>query len=274
VTMMAGALTALSGAGPWEVVIGTTIVAGLGSLVTTFFDLRPRGSLFYIFAHAALSSIPLTAQLWEAFLTAAASVALSMLIGISARIVPSHRKPWESAARPRPDAEQRREFYIEALLYAVAAAIAGGIATAAGLGHNYWAMVAAVVPLVGPTVAHRMGRGVHRILGTFAGLAVTMALLLPRPEPWVMVLIVVSLQFAAEMFILRHYSLAQIFVTPLALVMTQLAHRSDPMVLVQDRAIETVIGAGVGMILVLLMHQRTNAEKKVRRLLRLAGGTS
>jgi hypothetical protein len=270
VTMMAGALTAMSGPGPWTVVIGTVIVAGLGSLITTFFDLRPRGSLFYIFAYAAISSIPLTAQLWEAFVTAAASVLLSMLIGISARVVPSHRQPWAATARPKPTAEQRREFYIEALLYAAAAAIAGGIATAAGLGHNYWAMIAAVVPLVGPTVAHRVGRGVHRVLGTFAGLAATMALLAPQPEPWVLVLIVVALQFAAEMFILRHYSLAQIFVTPLALTMTQLAHRSDPMVLVRDRAIETVIGAAVGMALVVIMHQRTNAEKRIRRLLRLS----
>ena len=48
--------------------------------------------------------------------------------------------------------------------------------------------------------------------------------------------------------------------------MTELAAPSDPTVLMVDRAIQTAIGALVGLSLVYLMHQRTLREKTRRRL--------
>jgi uncharacterized membrane protein YccC len=82
----------------------------------------------------------------------------------------------------------------------------------------------------------------------------------------VIVLMVIVLQFAAEMFVLRHYALALIFITPLALLMTELAAPSDPSALMVDRAIQTAIGALVGISVVYLLHQRTLREKTRRRL--------
>ena len=67
-------------------------------------------------------------------------------------------------------------------------------------------------------------------------------------------LVVIVLQFLVELFVTRHYALAQTFVTPLALLMTEMAVPENPWTLMTDRAIETVIGAGVGMALVILLH--------------------
>ena len=53
------------------------------------------------------------------------------------------------------------------------------------------------------------------------------------------------------MFIIRQYLLAQVFVTPLALISTLLVVPASPSALLRDRIIETVIGAAVGIAVVL-----------------------
>lgn len=254
-SILAGVLVSLLNPGPWGIVAGTTIVAGAGTLLTGFAQLRPSGSLFQIFGFAAVASLPQQPPLWQSMLVAALTVLFSLLVGQSTWLWPGWRTPWVKVRAPQLTAAQRRFIFDDAVRYAVAAAVAGSIATQMGIGHNYWAMVAATVPLVGQSVAHRIERGVHRILGTFGGLAVTALLLVPDSNPLYLVIVVALLQFMAEMFIARHYSLAQLFVTPLALVMTQLAHPSEPSALIADRGTETVIGALVGMAVVVVLRK-------------------
>jgi len=55
----------------------------------------------------------------------------------------------------------------------------------------------------------------------------------------------------AEMFIARQYMLAQVFVTPLALISTLLVAPVPPGILLRDRIVETIIGAAVGIAVVL-----------------------
>ncbi|MEA3552252.1 FUSC family protein [Pseudarthrobacter sp. C1] len=250
----AGAAWGLDDAGAtWLLVLATTLVAGGCSVAISWFRLRPAGSLFHIFAFAAIASIPNQPPLWEGMLVAAATTAFSLLVGFSSRVLPSHRTAW---VRPRPirrTPEEKRAAWLEGIGYLVAAGLAGALATWAGnslgFGHNYWAMVAAVVPLVGHTTRHRVRRGVQRIIGTVLGLVV-MALVLGL-QPWQTVLVMALCQFGAEMFIIRQYLLAQVFVTPLALVSTLLVVPSSPGILLRDRIIETVIGAVVGIAVVL-----------------------
>ncbi|EMY33177.1 hypothetical protein D477_016295 [Arthrobacter crystallopoietes BAB-32] len=263
--MLGGYVTAKADAGPWGIVFGTTVVAGLWSLAVNYFNLRPAGVIFFTFGYAAIGSIPATAPLWQAMLTGLASVLLAMLIGISSRLRPSWRTSMAPPAKRVLTPGHWREFGVEAAANATAALAAGTIATVVGLGHNYWAMVAAVAPIAGPSLTQRINKGVHRIIGTFAGVVAAGLLLALHPAPWVMVLMVIVLQFAAEMFVLRHYALALIFITPLALIMTELAAPTDPQELMVDRAWQTAIGALVGISLVYLMHQRSLREKNRRR---------
>ena len=253
------------------IVIGTTVVAGVLSLAVNYFALRPAGVIFFTFGYAAIGSIQPTAPLGQAMLTGLISVVLAMLIGVSSRLRPAWRTSMAPPAKRVLTPDHWREFRVEAGANAVAALAAGTIATLVGLGHNYWAMVAAVAPIAGPSLTLRIKKGVHRILGTFAGVVAAGLLLAPHPAPWVLVLMVIVLQFAAEMFVLRHYALALIFITPLALIMTELAAPTNPEELMVDRALQTAIGALVGISLVYLMHQRTLRQKNRRRFLKSRG---
>lgn len=239
----------------WLQVTATTLVAGGASLIVAWWRLRPAGSLFHIFAFAAIATIPHQPPLWQGMLVAVVTVAFSLLTGMSSRVVRSRRTPWVWPV-PVPLARAgKRAALLESIGYMVAAGLAGVLATLAGerlgLGHNYWAMVAAVVPLVGHSTRHRVRRGVQRIVGTAIGLVLLAGILLMRPSPWQTVLVIAACQFGAEMFIARQYVLAQFFVTPLALISTLLVVRSSPGILLRDRILETVIGAAVGIAVVL-----------------------
>ncbi|WP_235779933.1 FUSC family protein [Sinomonas notoginsengisoli] len=245
---------------PWTIVVGTTIVAWAATIVVGYWRLRPAGSLFHIFAYAAVASVPHQPPLGQAMFTAAVTVVLCLLIGVISRVRPSRRTPltWagmRAAARVRLGTEARHVLWLESVGYLVAAAIAGTLATivgqSLGFGHNYWAMVAAVVPLVGHTTRHRVARGLQRILGTIVGLVMLALIVAVRPDAWLMVVFIAVCQFGAEMLIARQYFLAQVFVTPLALLSTLLVVRVNPLDLLHDRFIDTVIGAVIGVAVVL-----------------------
>jgi hypothetical protein len=243
------------GAGyPWLLVAATTLVAGACSVVIAFWRLRPAGSLFHIFGFAAIASISAQPPLGEAMLAAVLTTVLCLLIGMSARVLPRHRTPWKRPPPTRRTAPERRAAWLEGGGYLVAAGLAGVLATVVGerlgFGHSYWAMVAAVVPLVGHSTHHRVRRGIQRIAGTVIGLVLMAGILWLNPAPWGMVLVIALCQFGAEMFIARQYLVAQVFVTPLALISTLLAAAVDPGLLLRDRIVETVIGAAVGVAVV------------------------
>lgn len=111
--------------------------------------------------------------------------------------------------------------------YVIAAGVAGVLATllgpVLGIGHSYWALVAAVVPLVDHSTRYSVNRGLQRIIGTFLGLGVLAVVLWLDPPLWAVVVLIALLQLLAEMYIARQYVLAQMVVTPVALFSTVLA---------------------------------------------------
>ena len=109
-TARAGVAVALPAAGTiWLQVVATTLVAGGCSLVVAWWRLRPAGSLFHIFAFAAIASVPNQPPLWQGMLVAVATVVFSLLVGMSSRLVRSRRTPWvRPAPAPLTEAEKRR----------------------------------------------------------------------------------------------------------------------------------------------------------------------
>lgn len=246
--------------GPWGIVAGTTVVAWACSVAVGYWRLRPAGSLFHIFAFAAIASLPHQPPLLDAVPTAVATFLLCLVIGLASRVHAARRTPlgWKevrSAWRVRLGPTERHVLWLESIGYLVASAAAGSAATAVGqalgFGHNYWAIVAAVVPLVGHSTRHRVSRGLQRVLGTVVGLALLAAIAALRPAPWAMVVLIGLCQFVVEMLIARQYFLAQVFVAPLALLSTLLVAHTDPGALLHDRFIDTAIGSMVGVVVVI-----------------------
>ena len=81
------------------------------------------------------------------------------------------------------------------------------------------------------------------------------------PPPLVVIAVAALLQAGAELYVGRNYALAMLFITPLALSMTHLAHPVPVSGLVSDRALDTVVGVAVAVVITLLTHEcRQDAE--------------
>lgn len=245
-------------ASPWAVVMTTAVVAGGGSIAADYWGLRPTGSLFFVFAFAAIASLPEVPPLWQGLLVGAGSTLLSVLLGMAPRLPGLLRNGFNPGSGSENTGRPLRwdVLLTHAARYFVAAGMAGSIATIAGIGHSYWAMVAAVVPIAAPTLSGRLTRAVHRIIGTLGGVGVTAVILALPLQPWHIVLLIVLLQFLAEMFVMRHYTVALFFITPLALLMSYVVTQGNPGQLLVDRAVETIIGALVGVGVIVLMRER------------------
>jgi hypothetical protein len=170
----------------------------------------------------------------------------SVSVSASASVSGSASEPVaDRFARILPGGAQR---VAHAARFGVAAALAGGLSTALGIGHPYWAMIAAVVPLVAVRLSHAALRATHRIAGTFLGLILAAILLSAQPSGLAAIALVVALQITAELFVTRNYGFALLFVTPLALVMIDLAHPTDTATLIVDRLVETALGTVVALL--------------------------
>ncbi|MBB2946364.1 putative membrane protein [Actinoplanes lutulentus] len=240
-------LGVLVGAHPqraWLAVVVAALVAGAGNLIASAEDWHPPGPLFLLFAFGAVSSAPhRIADLPAAAGVAAASAGFALLLGNATAKMRKPRDPRRARLRPDLGSSAR---------YGIAALLAGAAATAFGIGHSYWATLAAVAPLSVPGTNAQLVRVWHRIAGTLAGLVVAAAVLAPGFGPYPSVLILVLLQVITELVIGRHYGLAMVAITPMALLMSQVAAPRPVGPLLWDRGIETAVGAAVASVVILV----------------------
>ncbi|MEV0807320.1 FUSC family protein [Micromonospora sp. NPDC050200] len=228
----------------WVAVPVAAVVAALGAVLGAAQDWHPPGPLFLIFGFGAVASAP---HVLSDVPVAAAVAGLSSLFALAVGNVGSF---FLRRQKSKP-ARLRHVWSGEPARYALAVVLAGGTATAVGIGHPYWAMVAAVAPLSAQGVTAQLVRAGHRIIGTLLGLLTSAALLAPKLSPVAVVLVVAALQIVTELLVGRNYGLALLFITPMALLIGQLAVTRPAGALLFDRGVETVIGAGIGGAIVM-----------------------
>lgn len=250
----------------WGLVVVEALFAGAGSLFADKVQLKPNGPFFGILALGTSSAVPVTVPFFVAILIFAASASFSMLVGFAGWL---RYRAWERGANrniPVPNRQLRQSAGVHAARYMLAVGAAGAGGVLSGLGHHHWAMAAAAVPLAGADMPSRLHRGIHRIVGTFLGLAIVAVVLFPGPlsplqyfpgqASAILALLVIGFLFPTELFMARHYGWAMVFFTPVILLMTQLAAPADPAVLVVERGVETFLGAVVGIAVAVLVQSR------------------
>ncbi len=252
-----GALVGMSSQRGWLAVPVGALVAAGGSLVSDAQDWHPPGPLFLVFSFAACASLPTEPQdVALAALVAGASALFALAVGSSGSVWRSWRHP-DGATR----SSLRRGSYAavarrHVLRNAGGVFIAGLVATASGIGHPYWAMVSAAVPLAARDFVPQAVRGVHRLVGTALGLGVAGLLFALDLEGLALIVVVVALQAGAELLVGRNYAIALVAITPLALLMVHLVAPVPAGELLFDRGVETVIGVTVGLAVGWLTRSR------------------
>ncbi|TDU04638.1 fusaric acid resistance family protein [Streptomyces sp. 846.5] len=153
---------------------------------------------------------------------------------------------------------------------AVGCALAGWASMELGVGRPYWAVVTAASVFQANTTLS-WNRALNRVLGNVLGL-VLFAVLLPLTGLGAAALVLAALacQFATEATITRGYWLATVFVTPMSLLMVQFAQVQPAHELIADRALDTAVGAVVGLAACLLITDRQVSDRAERALARVS----
>ena len=89
-----------------------------------------------------------------------------------------------------------------------------------------------------------------------------------EPNIWVIFAVLAALQVATEMVIGANYGLGQIFVTPMALLMTFIAAQpNDANAMIVERILDTLLGAVIGLLIALIwssVQERSGLSPDVR----------
>jgi uncharacterized membrane protein YccC len=106
-----------------------------------------------------------------------------------------------------------------------------------------------------------MQRGLERTLGTILGLILAAVVLWLHPRGLTLAGCIVALQFAGQLFAGSNYALAVFFFTPMALMIATAANvsASDVGHLLLARGLDTMIGCGVGLAVLLATYQTDSA---------------
>lgn len=243
-----GSVVAVSPDRAWVAVPIAAVLATAITWISGTQGWHPPGSLFCLFGFAAVASVPGSwDHVGEAAAVAASAAAFAVVVGNVGALVRRVRRT-AAIGPPGPAIGGAKGRWVrQAWMSGLGVAVAGSIATGAGIGRPYWAMVSAVVPLVAPDFTTQLIRGTHRVMGTAGGLVVALALLELHLPVLATILLVGLLQALTELVVGRHYAAALLFITPLALLMVHLAAPIPVRELLSDRGLETLIGVSVGL---------------------------
>ncbi|MDX3060934.1 MULTISPECIES: FUSC family protein [Streptomyces] len=157
-----------------------------------------------------------------------------------------------------------------ALRTLIGCALAGYVSSALGVGHPYWAIVTAA-SVYQPNLTLSWSRALQRTFGNLVGVVVFAAVIpVARLDPLALVLCVLFFNFAAEALITRNYWLGSVAVTPMALLIVEFAGAQPAGVLISDRALDTLVGAAVGLLAAIAVPNR-RASGRVERALAATG---
>lgn len=145
----------------------------------------------------------------------------------------------------------------------VATTIAGAIGVALDLERAYWTMAAAVLMLhQGLDWARSLQRGIERMGGTMVGLILAGAILWAHPQGLWLVFVLMLVQFAIEMTVIRNYALAVIFITTAALTIAAGGHPVPGVGhMLWVRGVDTAIGCAIGLLMLALTTPRAAAVR-------------
>jgi uncharacterized membrane protein YccC len=106
----------------------------------------------------------------------------------------------------------------------------------------------AMAAMQGVTFHTTVQRGIQRLLGNVGGAVLGAGLIMLSLGYWQTAVVIVVMQVAAELLVMKNYALTSLAITPMALLLTGLANPLSPAVAV-DRIADTLIGVLLGIVI-------------------------
>jgi hypothetical protein len=231
-------------------------VVGAGTL-GTIMGWVPRGEMFFILVLLVVAGIPLSpdelaSAIGAGLAGAVFSIVLSVLEpggAVDARGLPGSVR---SRAHTGAASLDRRRHAIVIAIAAIAVCGAWLAAGALKIGHPFWAPIAAAALMPAISPADAISRTVKLLAGTIGGAALASLLFAAGPGPIALVVIIALCQAIAELFMARSYAVALLFITPLAIGMSNLGRNQTWSPLLIERVMEAGLGAVVALAAIIV----------------------
>lgn len=244
------------------------IVSFLAHFISSYYKIPPPGNFFFIMVAAMASTYKFDPEMIP---TRVGLVAMGAILSCSLAFLYSvFIEKSKVVAVPRRSFKKRRYTkFVESTIIGFFMALTLIIGHLLHFSNTYWISIAAVAIIQGRNFEHVRQRNMHRILGTFIGIGLAWIILIFNPEKIVMIVIITVLQFIIELFVVRNYGLAVIFITPLTILLTETGSEVHHQVetLMQARLLDTIIGSLIGLVAGFFLHHQqmiNNVEKNIR----------
>ncbi|UBM59635.1 FUSC family protein [Marinilongibacter aquaticus] len=225
--------------------------------IMLYYKTAPPRSFFFILIAAIsicqpfdLSSLPLKIGFLGLGTMFSCLWALLFVLGPTLKGQPVRANPVVSVLEKNTYAD-----FWEAIILGVFISLALALGYLLEMSNPYWIPVSCAAVMQGASLYHIWQRTIHRILGTFLGLGLCWILLTLTQDTLVICMFVVILQLIVEILVVRNYALAVIFITPLAILLSEAASPivNSPNTLIalrfSDILVGSILGAAGGWVL-------------------------
>lgn len=232
----------------------------------------PPGALIFVFAAgAAMGPVESLEAVWRRIAAVAAVALLAWLI--CAATEPLRHRPGRDKALPVEPLQPLRDRLTAAGRIILGAAAALFAARWLGAEHPSWAALGALAVMQGAHLHIHVSRALQRMGGTVVGAVLAGVLISLHPSVWMVIALVCLMQCLTEVVIGFNYALGQVFVTPMALLMSYMASQGALDALIAgERVLDTLLGAVIGLILSVALSSLDQRAHLARRQAERAGG--
>ncbi|MCY6356351.1 FUSC family protein [Clostridium sp. ZS2-4] len=152
--------------------------------------------------------------------------------------------------------------FINAVRYGIVLSVATMIAFSFSFTRAYWIPLTCASVMSGPTIMSTFHRAIQRSCGTIIGLMIAIIIFKLQPQGFTMVIINMCLTVMMQLFIVKNYAIAVIFITPNALLMAETSTQIHNIsYFATARIMAIVIGSIIGVIGTYLIGNRSASSR-------------
>ncbi len=160
--------------------------------------------------------------------------------------------------------------FLTSIRFGIITSIATIIAHSFDFTRSYWIPLSCVAVMSGASMVATFHRALQRSMGTMLGIIIATAILHFHPSGYAVALSILLFTALTELFIVKNYGLAIIFITPNALILAETITGGEfsAFYFASARMIDVIIGSIIGLTGVILMGRRTASLRIPRIMMR------
>ena len=152
--------------------------------------------------------------------------------------------------------------FLSSLKYGTVLMVAAMIAFAFDFNRSYWIPVSCGAIMLGSTIISTFHRAIQRAIGTTVGILIASIILSIHPAGFMVAFFILLLGGLTELFMVRNYAFAVMFITPNSLLMAETTTKLHNLpYFATARMIDILIGAVIGLMGVLLVGSRSASSR-------------